>query len=113
MPDGLGLEEVYGATIERIKGHGEHKSRFAIGALMWISYAERPFSPDELCHAQAIEPGPTDFNTASIPSITTLVSCWQRLITVDKEVSTVRLIHLLCESIFVPIPIFSLALTRP
>jgi len=93
MTDGLGLEDVYGATIERIKAQGGYKSRLGIGALMWISYAEVPLSPDELCHALAIELGSTDFNASNIPSIMTLVSCCQGLIIVDKEASTVRLIR--------------------
>ena len=93
MTDGLGLGGIYGATIERIKAQGGHKSRLGMGALMWISYAEVPLSPDELCHALAVELGSTDFNAANIPSIMTLVSCCQGLITVDKEKSTVRLIH--------------------
>ena len=93
MTDGLRLEDVYGATIERIKAQGGYKTRLGMGALMWISYAEVPLSPDELCHALAIELGSTDFNISNIPSIMTLVSCCQGFITVDKEASTVRLIH--------------------
>ena len=83
MIDGLGLEDVYGATIERIKGQGGYKSRLGIGALMWISYAGEPLSPDDLCHALAIELGSTDINASNITSITTLVGCCQGLITVD------------------------------
>ena len=60
---------------------------------MWISHAERPLRADELCHALAVEIGSTDFDVGNIPSISTLVSCGQGLITVDKEASTVRLIH--------------------
>jgi len=71
MTDGSGLEDVYGATIERIKAQGGYKCRLGMGALMWISFAEVPLSPDELCHSLAIELGSTDFNTANIPSITT------------------------------------------
>ena len=109
MTAGSGLEDVYGATIARIKAQGGDKSRLGIGALMWICYAERPLSPNELCHALGIELGSTDFNAGNIPSITTLVSCCQGLITADKEASkaskasskaskaskasTVRLIH--------------------
>ena len=93
MTDGLALEDVYGATIERIRAQGGYKCRLGMGALMWISYAEVPLSPDELCHALAIELGSTGFNAGNIPSIMTLVSCCQGLITVDKEASTVRLIH--------------------
>ena len=93
MIDGLGLEDVYGATIERIKAQSGDKSRLGMGALMWISYAEQPLEVDELCHALAVELGSMDFNAGNIPSIMTLVSCCQGLITVDKEASTVRLIH--------------------
>ena len=91
--DGLGLEDVYGATIERIKAQGGDKSRLGMGALMWISYAERPLTPDELCHALSIELGSTYFNVLNMPSIMTLMNCCQGLITVDKEASTVQLVH--------------------
>jgi len=93
MTDELGLEDVYGATIERIQAQGGDKSRLGIGALMWICHAEHPLTPIELCHALAIELGSTDFNAGNIPSLTTLVGCCQGLITVDKEALTVRLVH--------------------
>ena len=64
-----------------------------MAALMWISNAERPLKADELCHALAVEIGSSDFNTGNVPSISILVGCCQGLITVDKEASTVRLIH--------------------
>ena len=100
MTSGLGLEGVYGATIERIRAQGGDKSRLGMGALMWISYSERPLSPGELCHALAIELDSTDFNTSNIPSISTLVSCCQGLITVDKRVLEVRLIHFTLQEYF-------------
>jgi len=40
--DGLGLESVYGATIERIKAQGRDGSRLEIGVLIWIMRAQRP-----------------------------------------------------------------------
>jgi len=89
---GLGLGDAYDATIERINGQRGDRPRLGIGALMWISYAERPLRADELCNALAIELGSTNFNSDNIPSMSTLVSCCQGLITVD-EASTVRLIH--------------------
>ena len=93
MAHGLGLGDVYDATIERIKAQAGDKPKLGIAALMWISHAERPLQADELCHALAVELGSTDFNTGNVPSISILVSCCQGLITVDKEASTVRLIH--------------------
>ena len=93
MTSGLELGDVYGATIERIKAQGGDKSRLGMTALMWISHAERPLQADELCHALAVQLGSTDFDVGNIPSISTVVSCCQGLISVDKEGSTVRLIH--------------------
>ena len=93
MADGLELGDVYGATIERIKAQDGDKSRLGMAALMWISHAERPLQADELCYALAVRLGTTDFKTSNVPSMSTLVGCCQGLITVDKEASTVRLIH--------------------
>ena len=93
MTDGLGLEDAYGATIERIKAQDENESRLGMEALMWISHTERPLKADELCHALAIEPGSTDFNSDNVPSTLKLLDCCQGLVTVEKDSSIVRLIH--------------------
>jgi len=93
ITSGLGLGDVYGATIERIRAQDEGKSGLGVAALMWVSHAERPLRADELCHALAVELRSNDFNAGNVPSISTLVSCCQGLITVDKTTSTVRLIH--------------------
>jgi len=108
MTDGFGLGDAYGATIERIKAQGGDKSRLGMEALMWISHAERSLRADELCHALAVELGSKNFNGDNAPSISTLVSCCQGLITVDKEASTVRLIHFtLQEYLSAPPGVFS------
>jgi len=93
ITDGLGLGDAYCTTIERIKAQGGGKSRLVIAALMWVSHAERPLTADELCHALAVELGSKDFNPGNVPSISTVVSCCQGLIRLDKEASVVRLIH--------------------
>ena len=91
--DGLKLGGVFGVTIERIKAQDGDKSTLGMAALMWISHAERPLQANELCHALAVQLSSTDFDAGNIPSMSTLVSCCQGLITVDKEASTVRLVH--------------------
>ena len=93
MTDGLGLGDAYGATLGRIKGQGGERSRLGMAALMWISHAERPLRPDELCHALGVEIGSPSFNIDNAPSIGTLLASCQGLIAVEKEASTVRLIH--------------------
>jgi len=61
--------------------------------LTWISHSERLLKANELCHALAVEIGWPNLNTDNVPSIGTLIDCCQGLFVVDKEVSTVRLIH--------------------
>ena len=93
MTDGLGLGGAYSETLGRIKGQNGSKSGLGMAALMWISHSERPLKADELCHALGVEIGSPDFNSNNIPSIARLLSCCQGLVAVDKEASTVRLIH--------------------
>jgi len=93
MTGGLGLGDAYGATLDRIKGQGGEKARLGMAALMWVSHAERPLEPDELLHALSIEIGSPDLNSDNIPSIGILLACCQGLIVIDKEASTVKLIH--------------------
>ena len=93
MTDGLGFGDAYGATLGRIKGQGGEKARLGMAALMWISHSERLLKADELCHALAVEIGSPNLNADNIPSIGTLLACCQGLVVVEKEASTVRLIH--------------------
>ena len=92
MTNGRGLGNVYGVTLDRIKQSGG-KSRLAMAALMWISRSERPMSADELCHALGVEIGSTNPNPDNIPSIQLLLASCLGLVIVDKEGSTVRLVH--------------------
>ena len=94
MKDGAGLGDAYGATLERIKAQGEEKAKLAMATLMWVCHAERPLQVEELRHALAVEIGAADFDSENAPSIGALLGCCQGLITVDKEASTVRVIHL-------------------
>ena len=84
---------MYDATIGRIKAQDGDKSRLGVTALMRISNAERPLRADELYRAFAVQLGSTDFDVGNIPSMSALVRCCQGFIAVDKEASTVRLIH--------------------
>ena len=90
---GVDLETVYSQTLRRIKEQKGGRSRLGIEVLMWVSHAERPLQIDELRHALAVEMGATDTDLENIrPQDTVLGSCLG-LVVVDKETSTVRLIH--------------------
>ena len=93
MTDGLGLGDAFGTTLDRIKGQGGERARLGMATLMWVSHAERPLKADELLHALAVGIGSPNFNSDNIPPIGTLLSCCQGLVVIDKEASTVRLIH--------------------
>ena len=87
------MGDAYGAMLSRLKRQDGDKVRLGIAALMWISHAERPLEADELCHALSVEVGSPNLNTDNVPSIGTLLTCCQGLVVVEKEASTVRLIH--------------------
>lgn len=93
MTAGLGLEDAYGRTSERIKAQGGQKSRLGMTALMWVGSSERPLRAVELCHTLAVEVGSTDHNVNSTSSIRTMLICCQRLVVVDKKGSAVQLVH--------------------
>lgn len=93
ITDGLGLGDMYGTTLERIKAQEGERSRLGITTLMWICHAERPLQVDELCHALAVEIGSTNLNAENVPSVGILLGCCQGLFTVDQEASIVRLVH--------------------
>ena len=103
MTKKLDLWSVYGPTLRRISEQERDTFKIGMAALMLITYAERPLRVDELCHALAVELGSPDFNADNVPSISTVLSCCQGLISVDEEESTVRLINFtLQEYLFSP-----------
>jgi len=93
MTSGLGLEGAYTETLKRIQEQCESQSKLAMQALMWISQSERPLQVDELRHTLAVEIESTDLDLDNAPSIHAILACCLGLIIVDKESSTVRLIH--------------------
>ena len=93
MTAGLGLQDAYDTTLDRIRQQGRSKSKLGMEALMWVSHSERPLKLEELCHALGVELGAEDFNMRNVPSIRTVLGCTLGLVAVDKKESTVRLLH--------------------
>ena len=93
MTAGLGLEDIYGPTLDRIKAQDGYKSRLGTTALMWICHSERQLGAEELCQALAVDIGSTNYNADDAPSIQTVLSCCQGFVVVDNGGSAVRLIH--------------------
>ena len=94
MSKGLGLQDAYDTTLDRIRKQGGGKSRLGMEALMWISRSERPLRSIELCHALGVELGAEDFNTQNVPSIRTVLAYTLGLVTFNEQASaTPRLLH--------------------
>jgi ankyrin repeat protein len=62
--------------------------------LLWLSHSKRPLKSSELKHAIAIDPKVQRFNTASVTDAALLVESCLGLVTVDRDTSVIRLVHL-------------------
>jgi len=93
MTTGCGLGDAYCATLDRIKAQSGGRARLGMAALMWISKSERPMSPDELCHVLGVRTWSTDPDPESNPSMQSLLASCFGLVMVNKEESSVRLVH--------------------
>src|SRR5207302_11093205 len=82
MTNGLGLQDAYSATLDRIRQQGGSKSRLGMEAPMWISHCEQPLRSEELCHALGVELGAGDFDIHNVPSIRTVLGCTLGLVTI-------------------------------
>jgi len=84
---------MYMCNLERIKAQGGEKTKLAIATLTWVCHAERPLQVEELLSRAGSGDRSDGFRLRNAPSIGALLGCCQGLIMVDKEASTVRLIH--------------------
>ena len=56
ITDGLGLDDVYGATIERIRAQGGDKSRLGMGAAILLSILGSPYEKGTLGQLKITRP---------------------------------------------------------
>jgi hypothetical protein len=87
------LDDAYSKAITRIDGQLHEDSVLAKTVLSWISYAQRPLTTGELCHALAVKLGDEELDDDNIPDVEDIVSVCAGLVTVDEESSVIRLVH--------------------
>ena len=87
------LKKAYDGAIERIDGQLPGKTARAKSVLSWISYAARPLTTGELCHALAVELDEEELDEDNIPDVEEIVSVCAGLVTVDEESNIIRLVH--------------------
>ena len=94
MANGLGLQDAYNTTLDRIRQQDGEKSKLGMVALMWVSRCERPLGWRELSHALGVDLVAEEFAIDNVPSVRTVLDCTLGLVTIDENTSTVRLLHL-------------------
>jgi ankyrin repeat protein len=87
------LGDAYNKAIDRIDGQEHDDCTLAKQVLSWISYARRPLTTQELCHALAVEIGDEDFDSENIPDVEDILSVCAGLVTIDEESQIIRLVH--------------------
>jgi ankyrin repeat protein len=87
------LGDAYDKVIDRIDGQVHDDCTLAKDVLSWISYAQRPLTTGELCHALAVEIGDENFDPENIPDVEDVLSVCAGLVTVDEESQIIRLVH--------------------
>jgi Ankyrin repeats (3 copies) len=94
------LDEAYNDAIKRIEGQLSGHRTLAINVLSWITYAQRPLTTGELCHALAVESGESELDLDNIPDIDDMVSVCAGLVIVDDESNIIRLVHYTTQEYF-------------
>ncbi|RYP65432.1 hypothetical protein DL770_009008 [Monosporascus sp. CRB-9-2] len=94
------LDEAYDEAIKRIDSQLPEDTALAKSVLSWISYAQRPLTTGELCHALAVEPGEDNLDQDNIPDVEDIVSVCAGLVTVDQESNIIRLVHYTTQEYF-------------
>lgn len=87
------LNEAYNEAFRRIDSQLPDDRQLAKSVLSWISYAQRPLTTQELCHALAVGLCDQELNSDNIPDIEDILSLCAGLVTVDEESQIIRLVH--------------------
>jgi len=94
------LKHAYDEAIRRIESQLDSDKERAKNVLSWITYARRPLTTPELCHALAVEPGKAELDPENIPNIEDLLSVCAGLVIIDQESAVIRLIHYTAQDYF-------------
>ena len=94
------IDEAYDDALHRINCQLHGNQMLARSVLSWVTYAQRPLSTEELCHALAVEPGESEVDLDNIPDIEDIVSVCAGLVTVDDASNIIRFVHYTTQEYF-------------
>jgi hypothetical protein len=93
-------DQAYHEAIKRIGSQPNTMSGLARKILSWITYAERPLTTGELCHALAVEVGDDDLDEDNVPEVEDVISVCAGLVVVDEAGDVIRLVHYTTQEYF-------------
>ncbi|CAD6591949.1 MAG: hypothetical protein ASARMPREDX12_005515 [Alectoria sarmentosa] len=94
------LHQAFYQTLARIQRQPDGRKRLAMNVLLWISYAHGSLTVAELREAMAVKPGNTSLDPRRRPSQNMMIDCCMGLVTVDRESSSIRLVHYALQEFF-------------
>ena len=94
------IDQTYDEAMQRIQNQEEEEVDLAQQTLMWIVFARRPLTSLELRHALAVEIGQRSLDEDALVDEDILESVCAGLVTIDKESSTIRLVHYTAQEYF-------------
>ena len=94
------LDTAYGQALQRISDQRPGAQALAWQVLGWITYAERLLTVDELLHAIAVTIGASDIDRRRLKHVDDVLSVCAGLVIVDKQNTTIRLVHYTTQNYF-------------
>jgi len=92
------LDSDYAETMKRIENSDPDRRELAKRTSMWIVYAQRPLTVDEVQHALAIELGESDLDRDNLDDVEEIVSVCAGLVIVNRQ--NLRLVHYTTQEYF-------------
>jgi ankyrin repeat protein len=87
------LDSTFGETLLRIRKQPDNSSKAALKIIAWTHLTTRPLHVSEMFQALATNRGDRSLNWDNFQSPATWLKCCLGLVIVDRETSTVRLVH--------------------
>ena len=84
----------------RIEGQVVDQTELAKQVLSWITCAKRPMTTSELQHALAVEANKQELDEDNLVQIEDIFSVCAGLVTVDKKIGIIRLVHYTTQEYF-------------
>jgi ankyrin repeat protein len=101
LPKGsAALDDAYDKAIKQIDEQLPGDCLLAKRALSWITYAQRPLTTKELCHAVSIEQDDKALDSDDIYDVEGVISVCAGLVAIDEESNIIRLVHYTTQEYF-------------